>query len=299
MFIDVHADDYGLTEATSKAIMNGVNAHKLNSISVMPNMQYFEDACVYWKNNLAEAIEPKISIHLNFMEGYCVANKELLPDLVDEEGLFNISWTKLVQYQFHPIKRTFVKRQLKEEIKAQIIRVATAYEIDLEKDLRIDSHQHTHMIPIVMEALVEVLNEQKWMPSYIRISKEAIWPNMMAISLWGKHQIINTIKVVILNLFSLMDKKLLASCKVDNMILSGVFFSGEMSLKRVEYILPYLRQKALKKKCNLEILFHPGKNTSGDLGKEFNHPGANEFYLSNGREIEYEAMMRLNVKELV
>ena len=38
--------------------------------------------------------------------------------------------------------------------------------------LRIDSHQHTHMIPVVAEALFEVLEEQGWKASYIRDAKE-------------------------------------------------------------------------------------------------------------------------------
>ena len=43
----------------------------------------------------------------------------------------------------------------------------------------------------------------------------------------------------------------------------------------------------------LEVLFHPGTALEKEVGKEFNHPAANEFYLSSNRQIEYDAMMQL------
>ena len=42
--IDVHADDYGLTMNTSRGIMEGIKAGKLNSISIMPNTSCFDKA---------------------------------------------------------------------------------------------------------------------------------------------------------------------------------------------------------------------------------------------------------------
>ena len=45
----------------------------------------------------------------------------------------------------------------------------------------------------------------------------------------------------------------------------------------------------------LEVLFHPGTALKEEVGKEFNHPDANEFYLSNNRKIEYKAMMQLEI----
>ena len=52
--IDVHADDYGITMNTSKEMMEGINAGKLRSISIMPNMSCFEEAAKYYFANLEE-----------------------------------------------------------------------------------------------------------------------------------------------------------------------------------------------------------------------------------------------------
>lgn len=293
MQIDIHADDYGLTASTSKAILEGINAGKLNSTSIMPNMQDFSQSAIYWEQNLKNGIKPMLSVHLNFMEGHCVADPEKLSHLVDGKGLFDISWGDLVKYNFNPFVRKQVKQELKREIKVQIERVADAYNIDLQSQLRIDSHQHTHMIPIVLEAIAEVSEEEKWGISYVRVTREAIIPYLHAISYWGTHECINSIKVMVLNTFALWDKKLFRKMGMPDMLLSGVFFSGEMSLKRVKRILPYLKKAADRQNCNLEILFHPGTAQVSEMGEEFNHPGANEFYLSKGRQMEYEAMMNL------
>ena len=292
--IDVHADDYGLTLNTSRDIMAGINAGKLNSISIMPNTTCFEETKEYFEKNMDKSKSPKLSVHLNFMEGYCVADKSKLGFLVNEEGLFDISWGTLVKYNYNFAVRNKVKNQLKIEIKAQLERVIAAYHL-LEKGrkLRVDSHQHTHMIPMVMEALLEVIREEGYPTEYIRISKEP-WPvYLKKVHFISSYRIINMIKVIILNWYSVKDEKLLADMGISTMLLSGVFLSGKMDIVRVRALLPELKEYADEKKVQLELLFHPGTALKEEIGKEFNHPGANEFYLSGNRQVEYDAMMGL------
>ena len=65
-----------------------------------------------------------------------------------------------------------VQKTTEKEIELQIKAVTGVFsELNLQ-ELRIDSHQHTHMIPVVAEALFEVLEEQGWKASYIRDAKE-------------------------------------------------------------------------------------------------------------------------------
>ena len=292
--IDVHADDYGLTMNTSKGILDGIKAGKLNSISVMPNTSCFEEAKEYFFENLEGENIPAISVHLNFMEGYCVGKKEELSYLVDDEGLFNISWGTLVKYNYSFWVRKKVKEQLKTEIRAQINRVACGYGLFEEgKKLRVDSHQHTHMIPIVMEALTEVISEDKIPTEYIRISKEPWTVYMKKAGFLPSYRIINMIKVVILNRYSIKGEKLIKKLGLSKMLLSGVMLSGKMDIVRVSTLLPDLKKYADKKNVQLEVLFHPGTALEEEVDKEFNHPAANEFYLSSNRQIEYDAMMQL------
>lgn len=292
--IDVHADDYGLTMNTSKGILEGIKAGKLNSISVMPNTSCFEETKEYFFENLEGDNIPAISVHLNFMEGYCVGKKEELSYLVDDEGLFCISWGTLVKYNYNFFVRNKVKQQLKREIRAQIQRVIDGYGLlEQGKKLRVDSHQHTHMIPIVMESLLEVIKEESIPTEYIRISKEPWLVYLKKVHLLPSYRIINMVKVMILNWYAIKDEKMLKSANLSTMLLSGVMLSGKMDIVRVRALLPDLKAYADKKKVQLEVLFHPGSALKEEIGKEFNHPDANEFYLSPNRQIEYEAMMKL------
>lgn len=290
---DVHADDYGLTLNTSKEMLEGINAGKLSSISIVPNMSAYDASYELWKEILDKSKEPAISVHLNFMEGHCCSEPSKLSYLVDEEGLFDISWGTLVKYNYNIAIREQVKEQLKREILAQLSKVIDTYSLLNNKKLRVDSHQHTHMIPIVMESLLEVIEENNYPTEYIRISKEPWWVYMKFPRFYASYTPINMVKVMILNWYALRDEKLLAKYGIPNMLLSGVFMSGKMDYKRVSTLLPHLKKAADKRKVVLEVLFHPGSTLPQEVGKEFNHPGANEFYLSPNRRIEYEAMMKL------
>lgn len=291
--IDIHADDYGLTMNTSKAILEGVNAGKLDSISIVPNMENYKAAAELWKKELKQGLEPKISVHLNFMEGHCLASKEKVGLLADDKGYFKISWIDLVKYNYNPAKYKTVKNQLKAEIREQLHRVMADYELVKEKKLRVDSHQHTHMIPIAMKALLEVIEEEKIPTEYIRISKEAVLPYLKQIKYYPTYRLINLVKVAILNFFSMEDEKMLRERNIPSMILSGVFMSGHMDIDRVTAVLPDLKKKAGKKSLTLEVLFHPGSALKEEMGAEFVSEEAKEFYFSPGRKIEYQAMMTL------
>ena len=293
--IDIHADDYGITINASKKILELVESKKLTGISVMPNMSAFEEALLMWKERIAKDQEPWISVHLNFMEGHCLANPKELSYLVDEKGLFNISWGTLLKYNYNPKIRGMVKSQLKIEIMAQLERVIAAYELLQNKKLRVDSHQHTHMIPIVMEALLEVIAENNYPTEYIRLSKEPWLVYLGRPEFYHTYSPLNCLKVCILNWYSRKDKKLLGRKGIPPMLLSGVFLSGKMDKKRITKLYPRLKNYAKKRTQFLEVLFHPGDTLPEEVGEEFNHPGANEFYLSENRKLEYEAVKTFTI----
>lgn len=287
--IDVHADDYGLTMHTSKRILEGIEAGKLDSVSVMPNMDCFEEANALWKANSATS-NIKISVHLNFMEGYCLADPQELSMFVNAEGLFVCSWIELTKINYDLTKRKQAKEQLKKEILAQINRVGEAYELDM-KALRIDSHQHSHMISWILEALLEVANENGYSFEYIRNVKEWFSPYLKQVSLLSSYSPINIVKVLILNWFAFWDKSKLKDISGSQMVISGVFMSGMMDIKRVNRVIPAYYKRAGKKGLCLELLFHPGQAFEDEVKTEFNHNDNNCFYLSNNRNVEYEAMM--------
>lgn len=288
--VDIHADDFALSENSDKDILKLCSEEKLDSISIIPNLECFETAAANFLS-IQEKLNKKIlvSVHLNFMEGKCCAEKSLLPDLVDSEGFFTASWGKLFIWNYIPFIRKKIKLQLKTEILAQIKKCLDANVID-KNAIRIDSHQHPHMIPVVFEALKEAVLELEngnCKIEYIRNTQDPIL-------LYGGKDIfsMNTVKCLILNFYSIKVRKYLASKKLPVNYLCGVYFSGKMD-SRLKKILPSFIKKAEKQDQNIELLFHPGTMLKSELTSEFKKEGFNEFHLSENRKIEYNTLNEL------
>lgn len=296
--IEIHADDYGISPNSSEDILNCIRAGKLDSISVLTNMSCYERyAELYQSEKKNWPRQPQLSVHLNFMEGHCVADPKEVPNLVDEKGYFNIGWGTLFVWNYSPKKFMMIKKELKAEIRAQTERFLDFYGRELP--LRFDGHQHTQMIPIVYWALLEVIVEQQYRTEYIRVTKEPVTPFLSAVRLWKSYRPVNWIKNILLNLYAPGMEKAIRknrpSWQTENapMYLWGVVMSGHMDEERVKILLPAMERIAGKKGRHLEVLFHPGTVLKEELAEEFCNHGANEFHVSEGRRIEYEAVMAL------
>lgn len=288
--VDIHADDFALSENSDKDILQLCAEGKLDSISIIPNLECFETAAAKFLSIQGKSDKKiLVSVHLNFMEGKCCAEKSLLPDLVDSEGFFTASWGKLFIWNYIPFMRKKIKIQLKTEILAQIKKCIAANVID-KNAIRIDSHQHPHMIPVVFDALKEAVLELEndgCKIEYIRNTQDQIL-------LYGGKDIfsMNTIKCLILNFYSQKVKKYLVSKKLPVNYLCGVYFSGKMD-SRLKKVLPNFIKKADKQDWNIELLFHPGTMLKSELTSEFKKEGFNEFHLSENRKTEYNTLKEI------
>ena len=101
--IDIHADDFGESVHASRDILDCLKDGKLNSISVLANMSCFEECVNMYRREQDEFVwQPKISVHLNLLEGISLAGAENVPDLVNRDGHFKLSWEKLFFISFLP-----------------------------------------------------------------------------------------------------------------------------------------------------------------------------------------------------
>lgn len=300
--VEIHADDYGISAHSSEDILNCLRAGKLDSVSVLTNMSCYENyAGKYRKEEGGWPVKPLLTVHLNFMEGHCLAKPEEVPHLVDEKGYFNIGWGTLFLWNYSPKKFMMIKKELKAEIKAQTEKFLEYF--GDEGSLRFDGHQHTQMIPLVYWALLEVIVEQQYRTDYIRVTREPVFPFLGKIGLWKTYQPVNWVKNILLNFFASGMERTIAesrsSWQRENvpMYLWGVVMSGHMDQERVRALLPAMKEKARKKGRHLEILFHPGTVLEEELTEEFCNKGANQFHISKGRRQEYEAVMSLGSEE--
>ena len=155
--VDFHADDYGVSLNNSKRIIELIKAGRADSISFIPNMGCFDECVSLLKDNWDSfEVKPLISVHVNLIDGYMLSSK-------DGKTIQDNTWVHYFTASMIPgAKRKAMKESLISEISLQI---KTVYDqICSLKDnegnpvsLRIDSHVHTHMIPVVFESLIESL----------------------------------------------------------------------------------------------------------------------------------------------
>lgn len=297
--IDIHADDFGITLSATKGIISCVEQGNLESMSVIANMDCFSECIAYWKKLQEKRVElgqqelmPLLCVHLNFIDGCPLSIPNKVPHLVDNQGIFNLSWGKLFLTSFIRNKKyQEIKSQLKIEMIAQIEKVREVF--GEEKPLRIDSHQHTHMNPIMVNALMEVIDEEGYEVEFVRVSKEPIMVFLKETSLYKTYSPINFVKNIILNILASNLEKKLEKRKIDYCLMWGLVMSGHMDKKRVEKLLPNMVSYAQKKGKKIEILFHPGISERSEIEKEKVQEDTLAFYFSEGRKEEFEAVMEV------
>lgn len=303
---DIHADDYALTLNTSKDMLACMRAGRLDSISVVPNMNCFEACMALLYEEIPKLpFLPLMSVHLDFVEGRSLAGSKAVPDLTKPDSdLMGLGWGGLFSSSYLPGKRKKIKNQLKREIKAQLARAQEAIEKCMtiakeagvscgQKGLRIDSHQHAHMIPVVWEAVLEAVAEEGYTVEYIRNSKEPLGIFLTDVSLYKTYRPVNFVKNRLLALYSHRADRYCRANGMRRMYLWGLVMSGRMDRQRVGKLYAKMKQKAEKDGRTLEILFHPGLTLAEEITPEIAEEAARDFYLRADRHVEMEAVLNM------
>ena len=284
--IYISADDYGLSDTAASRIETCIENGYLNKISVLPN-----GVVPDFKERLSKT-DSVLSLHLNLVEGQAVSKPENLGLLVSENGYFKHSFEGLLALSLSP-KREAFRRQIKTEIKAQIALWQEMYSQDTPMVL--DSHQHTHMIPMIFATLMEIIREENIAVQYLRIPTEPILPYLLTPSLYLTYHPVNLIKQWFLNILGAVNKKTFLESRIKTAYFMGILFSGHMDEKRVKKILPKYQRLAEKKHMDIELLFHPGYMHLGEQVLDVYKTEFHRFYFSKGRKVEYDAVMHLDL----
>ncbi|MDD3403535.1 MAG: ChbG/HpnK family deacetylase [Hespellia sp.] len=283
--IELHADDFAVSAHASKDIIALLKEDVLDSISIIPNMKCFEETMELLRD--ADLMKVPASVHLNFMEGKSCAALEDVPLLVDENGFFKVTWFSLFFDSFKPDRRRALTLQLACEIESQIRKIQTA--MQGEYQLRIDSHQHTHMIPVVRDALLLAIDRMGEDVTFVRLAKEPLVPFLKHSELYREYSVVNLIKNVLLWALAFPMEKQLKKRNIPYSYLFGLMLSGNMNAACVEQLYLDMAASADKKEQDLEILFHPGSVLESEISEENVQHSFIEFHLSSSRKSEYEA----------
>lgn len=279
--IDYHADDYGIFVTTSKQMIELIKIGKLDSISIMANTGCYKECIDLLEKEWSSfKIKPLLSIHLNAVDGLSLIN----------EGRFEYTWMYLLLHSFIPGREyQRLKNQLKAEFKCQIDRVLSSPICD---KVRLDSHQHTHMIPIVFDAMMEAVGELNLMDrlEYIRITRE---PIMMFFTTKGMLKTIpfsNLLKNLILNLLSIRVVRKLRPYSLDKAMVWGMMRSGMIDTSHYNAMKNRMVEYATRKNRYLELVTHPGNVSDSS---EFTNCNKDDrlFWKSEYRPKEYSMLM--------
>ncbi len=282
MKIIMHADDYAANMEVSKNILDCIKAGKLYSVSVLANSPHLFEAMEVLEK---EGNGVKHSVHFNLAEGRALTGKRAFM-LTDGRGMFNISFFKVLMLSFTP-KRSALKAQIKAELRAQLDEYLKAVKVPVSA-IRIDSHQHYHMIPLVLGCILECVRERKLKIGFIRVPAESLVPLLRHPEVLITCRPINIVKNLVLNFLALADLPYLRPFKKRTAAFMGMALSGEMDKKRVGILLPEYIKIAEKKGLPLEVLAHPGgvkKENTGTLMDPGNKL-CREFYTSKNRSME-------------
>lgn len=282
------ADDYGLCNEASAHIQKCIDEGVLDKVSVFPNFQKLDLREIANKKNI------RIALHLNLVEGKCMADADEIDLIADKTGDFKHTFGGLFKLNLFHAKK--LETQAYKEIKAQVLYWKSI--LSEETPFCIDSHQHTHMIPAIFRALNRVLDDEKIEITYMRIPAEPIMPYIKTPSLYFTYKPINIIKQWLLRLLWALNKPGAKKYRIPTSHFCGILFSGKMDEKRVNKILPKYKQLARKDGKDIEVLFHPGYTVGDKLHMNYENIVFKEFYLSSNRKTEFDSVMKISERRL-
>ena len=307
----------------------------LNGVSIMPNspylqecMQVLAEACATRRKNtsLTDSASSRgtnvpeshtgrcdaglsrphppvsLTIHLNLVEGKALSPLHKVSSLTDPDGVFRPSFGKLLVISCIPILRGRFLRQIRTEFRHQIRRCKPYFDDPaFAQKIRLDSHVHFHMIPVVFDAMIQAAKREDLHPSYIRIPKEPVFLYLKHLHQLEHIRPVNLLKVLILNLLVLRARLRYGSTPLGAApaLFSGVMLSGYMSKKNVRAILPDFLALCKKKNQNLEMLFHPGAVCSEAELSQVTSADDKTFFTDAGRSEEAEALIALKDEPFV
>ncbi len=287
--IEFHADDYGLFPEASRRIIECINDGYIRGISIMPNSPRLEECMEILKKECHE--ETAITIHLNLVEGKPLSPPEEVPDLVDMNGNFDISFVELLISNLNPVGVKGLKRQIKAEYKRQIDNCLKYFPEG--KGIRLDSHRHYHCIPLLFDCIDELIKEEGYDVISVRITKEKpeFYRGILKFEYLSP---INVIKAILLNFLCEVDRirhrELWGRYGSD---FSGVMFSGHMTYDNVVRILKNIQSDRGAFQDKIEILCHPGAVFEEEDIKEITDESDAGFMTGRMRVKEGEAVKKI------
>jgi hopanoid biosynthesis associated protein HpnK len=156
----VNADDFGWTEGVNRGIVEAFRNGIVTSTSLLANGLAFASGVATAKSAPGLAV----GVHLNLSDGAPVADRESVPNLLNDEGLFTAGPESLL---LRRARRGLPLNEVEAEWDAQIQKVRDAG----IAPTHLDGHKHVHMLPGLFEIALRLAKRHDI--GAIRVSLEA------------------------------------------------------------------------------------------------------------------------------
>ena len=261
----LNADDFGMSTAYNRAVLEGYEYGILKSASLTANGEAFEEACT---KVIPSCPNLGVGIHLNIIEGKSLCAD--LDQLTDDEGNFNNSFGELLLKSLNQKNTAFIE-QIEKEFRAQIEQVINRTQVT-----HIDSHVHTHSIPKIFELTAKLAKEYGIKQIRTQFEKPYLMPDVSRII--NRKYPINLIKVALLEFFTLINEKtVLKYGLTTNDYLLGVSFTSMMNSLAISYGLMAIKYD----KVVAEALIHPCRYEDGTIDNHFE-----EFQITRNKKLK-------------
>ncbi len=261
----LNADDFGLSKALNRAVLEGYQCGLLKSASLTANGEAFDEAV----NSIIPACpDLGVGIHLNVIEG-----KSLCADvdtLTDSNGNFNNSYVQLLLKAYNPREKEFLP-QLEREFRRQIETILAKTPVS-----HIDSHVHVHSIPKIFDMVCRLAKEYGIKQVRTQFEKPYIIPDLQK-HLTKKYPI-NLIKVLLLNTFTIFNEATIHKYELKtNDYIVGVTYTSMMDALTVAYGVMAVKYDNV----TVEALIHPCRYEDGTIDNHFD-----EFMLTKNKKLK-------------
>ena len=301
-----HADDFGINLDQSLLILScseGCGGKgPLNSTSMLVGSPHAEE-CAELVRPFVEAGKIRIGLHLNLVEGPCCAPAGEVADLVDGRGMFKVGFAGLLAKTSGPGSAA-LRAQVARETRAQLERFLELFPAE-RAHLRVDSHQHFHLIPAVFSALLDAVADLGCELEYLRIPAEPVGPYASQRDKWRSYPPVNGVKNALLNALWARDRAIVADklsqdagafLRERSATFYGLMLSGRMENAANPAMIGAFETEAARRGAGVEVLFHPGGAADAASCLDPELKGFVDFYLSPHRALEREALRNIDFR---
>ena len=262
-----HADDFGRSQVISKNIFKCIQRKNINSISIMMG---FDES---YFTKIKKIRNLKIKLHLNLTESYEGSSLKN-----------NYSFLKLLFLRFN-LDFFSHKKKIEIEIEKQIILFKKKFKVD---KIRIDSHEHVHVIPWINKLLLNLRKKHKIIELRDPIENHYF---VSLIDFMNVQYLNNIIKFLLISFLRKFHDK--SKDELIKSTFTGLFYTGFQNFKTIAMGI----KKNIKDSKFLEILIHPGHTNISEINLFKNKYFL--YYSSKQRVSEYKLASSSKIKKIL